>query len=76
MKKIIKDFEKKIKEATTSLEKESIRTELKNYVYGLSDEDYQIYRKDALTEMKSDAEVIEKLLETYDLMKNNMLQYS
>lgn len=74
--KKIKEFEKKIKEANLISEKEFIRSEMKTYVYSLSDEEYQIYRKNALAEMNKEAQVIDKLLEAYELMKNNMLTYS
>jgi transcription elongation GreA/GreB family factor len=72
----VREFEKSIKNAQSDFEKETIRKELKAYVATFSDEEYGVYRKEALASIERTMAEMDKLLEAYELMKNNMLQYS
>lgn len=72
----IKEFEKSIKNAKSDNEKEKIRIDLKAYVATFSEDEYTVYRKEAIESIERTMGEMDKLLEAYELMKNNMLQYS
>lgn len=76
MNKYINELQHKILAETSEIEKDKLFSEIKRYVSNLPPESLKNYKEEAIESINKDFQEIEKLLETYELMKNNMLQYS
>lgn len=73
MYKYIVDLQKKISLEHSKTEKANLIFQIKNHIENFSEMELEIYKKEALESIKSDIVEIEKLFETYEIVKNNML---
>lgn len=72
----IKEIKKKIRASNDQTEIEQLRSELKAHVATFTEEEFAIYRKESIASIERTMAEMDKLLEAYELMKNNILQYS
>jgi hypothetical protein len=73
---IIKSYQKQISEATSQEEKLSIASRLHEYVRTLSAEEREEYRVSTLASIRSKTEVMDKLIASYEAMKEDALNFA
>ena len=74
MNHIITAFQIKIRQASTLSEQQQIASELQDYVATLPEDEQKIYAQDLKTSIRRKMEVVDKLVESYELLKEDNLQ--
>jgi hypothetical protein len=73
MNPIIKDFEQKISEASTIIQKEEIATHLHRYLATLPQVEQHQYAQNLKASIHRKMVAIDKLIESYEIMKEDLL---
>lgn len=71
----VSNLQRQILFEPSETEKAKLVFQIKNHIATFSEEELEIYKKEAKASIKSDIAEIEKLFETYEIVKNNMLQH-
>ncbi|MEI7581498.1 hypothetical protein [Runella sp.] len=76
MNQIIKDFYNKIRVAEEAEVKQKLIAELKIHINGLSVEEQKRYRETVIASIESKFEVMDKLVDAYQALKNDYIQFA
>ena len=71
---IIKDFQNKIRQSATKTEQQKVASELHDYIATLPENDQKRYFQELKMSISRKMEVIDKLVESYELLKEDSLQ--
>jgi hypothetical protein len=76
MNPIIKDFQQKNRNVESDSVKQNLITDLKNHVQTLSKEEQNTFREDVISNIESKFEVMDKLIESYEAIKKDYLEFA
>lgn len=76
MNQIIKDFYNKIRVAEEAEVKQTLIAELKIYINSLPVEEQERYRETVIASIESKFEVMDKLVDAYQALKNDYIQFA